>query len=430
MSRRIINLGTAAHNFGETQQINDMTAEMYASHGPVRFVKTAANGGDNAEDGYDLHIAKASIQNAYNSLPSTGGTVVVLPGVYDESSGLTITKDKPLALVAAYGSPWRRPNEAVTDGVVLRASGNPTALVALDNGPASVNNHYGGLFRGIHFEIEHNNTQYCIQGENWNNCLVVDCTANTDDAVTDVDQVFIKINVNSTYGNDASWWRIERNQVRQMALLASGLTGTPNQDNRHTIRANVCFGHGKTETTAPYAIALNNNHGATVRDNNVEGYAKGIHLYGSWQCTVDGNAGESVQHFCDLENTATANWVNNQGVSVPAGTDTIARLLDTNVRANIIVAASQTGSRSLYADGSVVDSATAGDNTIITPSDFASRSYVEIGSFELTGTEWPGDPDAPGANKGVLYFKDNGSGKTQLAVRFNTGAVQVLATEP
>jgi hypothetical protein len=40
------------------------------------------------------------------------------------------------------------------------------------------------------------------------------------------------------------------------------------------------------------------------------------------------------------------------------------------------------------------------------------------------------DPTAPAANKARLYVRDNGSGKTQLAVRFPTGAVQVLATEP
>lgn len=40
------------------------------------------------------------------------------------------------------------------------------------------------------------------------------------------------------------------------------------------------------------------------------------------------------------------------------------------------------------------------------------------------------DPDAPAAGYGRLYFRDNGSGKTQLVVRFNTGAVQVIATEP
>lgn len=40
------------------------------------------------------------------------------------------------------------------------------------------------------------------------------------------------------------------------------------------------------------------------------------------------------------------------------------------------------------------------------------------------------DPSAPDLNEGVLYLKDNGAGKTQLVIRFNTGAVQVIATQP
>lgn len=40
------------------------------------------------------------------------------------------------------------------------------------------------------------------------------------------------------------------------------------------------------------------------------------------------------------------------------------------------------------------------------------------------------DPAAPAANKAAVYVRDNGSGKTQLVVRFPTGAVQVVATEP
>lgn len=39
-------------------------------------------------------------------------------------------------------------------------------------------------------------------------------------------------------------------------------------------------------------------------------------------------------------------------------------------------------------------------------------------------------PSAPGVNKGRLFVRDNGAGKSQLCVRFNTGAVQVIATEP
>jgi hypothetical protein len=39
-------------------------------------------------------------------------------------------------------------------------------------------------------------------------------------------------------------------------------------------------------------------------------------------------------------------------------------------------------------------------------------------------------PSAPGANGAVVYAKDNGSGKTQMCAKFNTGAEQCFATQP
>jgi hypothetical protein len=55
----------------------------------------------------------------------------------------------------------------------------------------------------------------------------------------------------------------------------------------------------------------------------------------------------------------------------------------------------------------------------------------ENGGMGITfGAESSADHTAPSANRAVIYTKDNGAGKTQLAVRFNTGAVQILATEP
>lgn len=52
------------------------------------------------------------------------------------------------------------------------------------------------------------------------------------------------------------------------------------------------------------------------------------------------------------------------------------------------------------------------------------------GSSFLEGIEQSPDPTAPAVNRGRLFFKDNGAGKTQLAVRFNTGATIIIATEP
>ena len=40
------------------------------------------------------------------------------------------------------------------------------------------------------------------------------------------------------------------------------------------------------------------------------------------------------------------------------------------------------------------------------------------------------EPNAPAADGARLYVKDNGSGKSQLCIRFATGAVQVIATQP
>jgi hypothetical protein len=54
---------------------------------------------------------------------------------------------------------------------------------------------------------------------------------------------------------------------------------------------------------------------------------------------------------------------------------------------------------------------------------------IEILDGFIQGIE-VSDPAAPSANKGRLYFRDNGSGKTQFCVRFPTGAIQVLSTEP
>jgi hypothetical protein len=52
-----------------------------------------------------------------------------------------------------------------------------------------------------------------------------------------------------------------------------------------------------------------------------------------------------------------------------------------------------------------------------------------FGADYLEGTEIA-DPDAPAADNARLYVRDNGAGLSQLVVRFPTGAVQVLATEP
>lgn len=54
----------------------------------------------------------------------------------------------------------------------------------------------------------------------------------------------------------------------------------------------------------------------------------------------------------------------------------------------------------------------------------ASGAGASIQMTEVTA------PSAPSANKGLIYLEDNGSGKTRLMVKFNTGSAQQIAIEP
>lgn len=49
----------------------------------------------------------------------------------------------------------------------------------------------------------------------------------------------------------------------------------------------------------------------------------------------------------------------------------------------------------------------------------------------VTGQAAASSPDAPTATgTGTWFFRDGGAGKSQFCVRFPSGAVQILATEP
>lgn len=65
-----------------------------------------------------------------------------------------------------------------------------------------------------------------------------------------------------------------------------------------------------------------------------------------------------------------------------------------------------------------------------TGSNRLNLQYQNGGAGIFFFQESSADHSAPAANSAVIFIKDNGAGKTQLAVRFSSGATQVLATEP
>jgi hypothetical protein len=61
------------------------------------------------------------------------------------------------------------------------------------------------------------------------------------------------------------------------------------------------------------------------------------------------------------------------------------------------------------------------------------RTRFEVDGSEpaIRGSAVENTPNAPTvAGNGVFFFRDDGAGKAQLCVRFPSGAVQILATEP
>lgn len=59
------------------------------------------------------------------------------------------------------------------------------------------------------------------------------------------------------------------------------------------------------------------------------------------------------------------------------------------------------------------------------------RFEVHADEPALEGQPISSTPAAPArAGSGAFFFRDDGNGKSQFCVRFPSGAVQVLATEP
>ena len=77
-----------------------------------------------------------------------------------------------------------------------------------------------------------------------------------------------------------------------------------------------------------------------------------------------------------------------------------------------------------YATTSAAYANLTGIGTIATQNLTAIALTGSLSSIEMA------TPSAPASNSGILFFADNGAGKTQLQVRFPTGVIQVLATEP
>lgn len=58
------------------------------------------------------------------------------------------------------------------------------------------------------------------------------------------------------------------------------------------------------------------------------------------------------------------------------------------------------------------------------------RAQIRVDSPVIDMARTSVVPDAPSARRGGYFFQDDGAGKMQFCVRFPSGVVQILATEP
>lgn len=154
MSRRIINLGTAAHDFGETQQLNDMTAELYASMGgSLNAVQHVREDGSDSQSGRTWAEAKATIAAAVAALPSAGsGGSAHQTGIIKLGAGLWEPSAKILfASEIIFDGSGSGQTDGTRGGTVIKmANGFDDSLFAMD--PSYTDWAHFVIFRNLSLE--------------------------------------------------------------------------------------------------------------------------------------------------------------------------------------------------------------------------------------------------------------------------------------
>lgn len=70
----------------------------------------------------------------------------------------------------------------------------------------------------------------------------------------------------------------------------------------------------------------------------------------------------------------------------------------------------------------VIDTLRTGQGPLNTEVNINGAGFIQMREISA--------PVAPAGDRGNIFMRDNGSGKTQLCVRFSSGAIQVIATQP
>jgi hypothetical protein len=176
---------------------------VYQTGNDVRFVAGTGTGGVSGSDSNDgLHPSKsfATIQAAYNSCSSRGGTIILLPGAHNVGSGFVGTNNKIGVFRSVSGA---RDGLAANNAPVITGTG--ASLFTMSSAGPSINQ--GWSFFGLEFDIRNANNLRAIQVNDINMMTVERCNCY---GVTGVEKYMVRSNY--PLFDDASWYRLGDNR--------------------------------------------------------------------------------------------------------------------------------------------------------------------------------------------------------------------------
>jgi hypothetical protein len=435
----------------------------------------------------------AAIQAAINSLSSTGGKVHIPVGVYLISSPIELSTGSASRSIILYGDGTGQVNNVTNSATVISNSANTNCLVIRGLGgdgvrDLSIIDSFSGTRttgNGIHvnragtpngnstFEVsnvhvaDHFNGFYmarpvlsllsnCIARGNLNHGYFFD---------TDVSGSGTSVQFSSCWaqGSGVDGYNIDGSQYilfNNCAVDNSGRYGY-HVDNSGGVNPNgVTFiGCGAEGNTDDNYNIRDMSALSIIGGSSVTSSADGIHLVNvnggfiaGTKLSSNTGYGLNIDNTCTNITSVSPNFISNTAGEI---NDTGNKHVGINSADAGVISTSGTAANPAYTFGADPDTGlylladgqlgitVAGTRkyrinaSALSPSD---SKAADIGSstypfqngyiYEFIQGEEISEPAAGPANTGRLFYKDNGSGKTQLCVRFATGATQVLATEP
>lgn len=411
------------HEYGDTPVWDGSGWDFRVHQGEVQYV--SADGGDDDAHGGTPFAPKATIEAAVAALPD-GGTVHVAPGSYTPTGQIT------LAGHSIIGANALSAGAVAPSGVIVNHSFNGDLFEFASYG-STLRNLYlynTGSFTGAAIKAvagASDNIGF-IRCEN----IVVTGTTSWEYDVYIDGSAATGLGIRSTYFTNCVFF------------------GASTQFQTVYVKDVVhCFFTACEVITAPSATTVgfyvdgNFSTDVYVTGCSIAGKfysaASGLLFTGYIPSTIECGSGSARNIFMGDVHSAT---FTNNGAATNVRVDSEARSYTYTVAQNYEngvggSAATISGFRRLKLSGgganatglvelnnqlSVTDAHSFG----AFPSPGAGAIYSHKGLLMAERT----DPSAPDSNQAFLYTRDNGSGKTQLVVRFPTGAIQVIATEP